>query len=115
MVALSECLYKELAEKEAKVRVAVICPRTVSTNIVGRAMERWFRSSGKSLSDLSSEDREYMLDYNEKIKGGMPPAEVAEKLFEALREDRFYILTHPETKELVRIRMEDIINERNPT
>jgi hypothetical protein len=108
-------LYKGLAQQSAKVKVAVVCPRAVSTNIVGRAIKRWSRSSGKTLNDLSAEDRKYMLEYDEKIRAGIPPAEVAAQLFKALREDRFYVLTHPETKELVRVRMEDIINERNPT
>ena len=35
--------------------------------------------------------------------------------FAAVREDRFYILTHPEGKEAVRTRMEDILQERSPT
>jgi hypothetical protein len=44
----------------------------------------------------------------------MPPAQVADAVFAALRKDQFYILTHPEDKESVRTRMEDILRERNP-
>ena len=36
-------------------------------------------------------------------------------VFAAMRAGQFYILTHPELKELVRQRMEDILLERNPT
>jgi hypothetical protein len=45
----------------------------------------------------------------------MPPEQVADAVFTALREDRFYILTHPEGKEAIRTRMEDILQERNPS
>ena len=48
------------------------------------------------------------------VQTGMPPAQVADAVFKALREDKFYILTHPDWKERVRIRMEDILQERNP-
>jgi hypothetical protein len=45
----------------------------------------------------------------------MDPREVAEKVFDAIREERFYILTHPEEKARVKRRMEGILEERNPT
>jgi hypothetical protein len=45
----------------------------------------------------------------------MPPAQVADAVFQAIREERFYILTHPEGKNWIRTRMEDIFEERNPT
>ena len=48
---------------------------------------------------------------------GMPPDEVGDIVFEAIRDERFYILTHPDTgiKDRVRERMEDIIEQRDPT
>ncbi len=46
---------------------------------------------------------------------GLPTEEVAERVIEAIREERFYIITHEETKERVRTRMEDILEARNPT
>ena len=51
----------------------------------------------------------------ETTEAGMPPSEVAEHVFEALRLDRFYILTHKWVKDVVRARMADIVEERGPT
>jgi hypothetical protein len=48
------------------------------------------------------------------IEGGMPPAEVAEQVFDAVVSNRFYILTHPETPAAVRNRMERIVNGEDP-
>ena len=45
----------------------------------------------------------------------MPPQKVADIVFKAIRDETFYILTHPEWKEWIRVRMEDILQERNPT
>jgi hypothetical protein len=49
------------------------------------------------------------------MQTAMQPAHVADAVFQAIREERFYILTHPEGKEWIRTRMEDILQERNPT
>jgi hypothetical protein len=44
----------------------------------------------------------------------IPPAQVADHVVAAIRADTFYILTHPVTKEHVRVRMERILEGRNP-
>ncbi len=44
------------------------------------------------------------------------PDEVAIQVFDALKRDEFYILTHPEqTHNMVSKRLEDILSGRNPT
>ena len=40
---------------------------------------------------------------------------MAQKVYEAVRDERFYILTHPKIKPSIQWRMEDILQERNPT
>jgi hypothetical protein len=50
----------------------------------------------------------------EPFRSGMDPDEVAGHVFDAIRNDRFYILTHPATTPFVQMRMEDIIEGRNP-
>ena len=46
---------------------------------------------------------------------GLPPARVAEMVFDAIREEKFYIFTHPTTKQAAQLRMEAILQERMPT
>jgi hypothetical protein len=53
--------------------------------------------------------------YNEGMKTGMDPKEVAEKVFAAVKEDRFYIYSHPEWIGAAQLRAEEIDQERNPT
>ena len=36
-------------------------------------------------------------------------------MLDAIRNERFYVLTHPEWNDLIRTRMSEIVEERNPT
>jgi hypothetical protein len=47
--------------------------------------------------------------------GKVSAAEVAGFVFEALRERRFYIYSHPKAIASVRTRLEDVMLARNPT
>ena len=113
VVTLSETLHHELAERGAKVKVSVLCPGIVITRIMESARNRPGDLAPTGPRGPASEERWEAL--RRLVPAGMPAAQVADAVFEALRKDRFYILTHPEGKEAVRTRMEDILQERNPT
>jgi len=113
VVTLSETLYHELAERGAKVKVSVLCPGIVNTRIMESARNRPGHFPTKEPLDPASGAGWEAL--RQLVPAGMPPVQVANAVFAALRNDQFYILTHPEGKEGVRTRMEDILQERNPT
>jgi NAD(P)-dependent dehydrogenase (short-subunit alcohol dehydrogenase family) len=113
VVALSETLYNELAERGANVKVSVLCPGIVNTRIMESARNLPEHLATTGLLAPASGARWEAL--RQLVPAGMPPVQVANAVFEALRKDQFYILTHPEGKEAVRTRMEDILQERNPT
>jgi hypothetical protein len=46
---------------------------------------------------------------------GQNPRRVGEQVVAAVREQRFYILTHPELNSLIQQRMSNILNSHNPT
>lgn len=48
------------------------------------------------------------------VETGIPAQQVADCVFDAIRGERFYILTHP-WQSLVQARMEDILQDRLPT
>jgi hypothetical protein len=48
------------------------------------------------------------------LQAGMPSSQVAEMVFEAIGQDKFYILTDPNIKQGVQLRMDDILQERSP-
>src|SRR5262249_10135529 len=113
VVTLSETLYHEVAERGAQVKVSVLCPGSGNTRILESARNRpGHPQLAKPLGAASGARWEALRQL---MPAGMPPGQVAEAVFAALGRDQFYILTHPEGKEAVRTRMEDILQERNPT
>jgi NAD(P)-dependent dehydrogenase (short-subunit alcohol dehydrogenase family) len=113
VVTLSEALHHELAELGAKLKVSVLCPGLVQTQIVDCARNRPERLASRTpMGPVEAAGWETL---RQQMQTGMPPAQVADAVFQAIREERFYILTHPEGKDWIRTRMEDILQERNPT
>jgi hypothetical protein len=45
----------------------------------------------------------------------MTAAQVAQATFEAVEQDRFYVLTHPQILPTVQLRFDDILQQRNPS
>jgi NAD(P)-dependent dehydrogenase (short-subunit alcohol dehydrogenase family) len=112
VVALSESLYHDLRERNSRVGVSVLCPAYVPTGIVDseRNRPKELGVSGKSEQTLA---REAML--RKAVKSGKVSADqVAQAVVAAIKDERFYILTHPRIKGAIRARMEDILEERLP-
>jgi NAD(P)-dependent dehydrogenase (short-subunit alcohol dehydrogenase family) len=113
VVTLSETLHHELALRQSKIKVSVLCPGFVNTRILTSERNRpGGPGQPEAMNPVDAAIREMV---RQGIEAGMSPAQVAETVFEALREERFYILTHPEYKEAIGLRMEDILQERPPT
>jgi NAD(P)-dependent dehydrogenase (short-subunit alcohol dehydrogenase family) len=104
---LSETLFRELALAGSNVGMSVLCPGTIETNIV-RSTRNWPARLGPApaveLADGFPEFDEVMA-----------PAAVADIVFEAIGERRFWIVTHPgQYASAIRARAEGIITGANP-
>ncbi|HTO96185.1 MAG TPA: SDR family oxidoreductase [Myxococcales bacterium] len=114
VVALSETLFHDLRAAGAKVGVSVLCPAFVPTNI--KSSER---NRPPELSDAAPPTASQIAarERSEKAvsSGRLTAAEVAAMTFEAVREGRFYVITHPKMLASVELRMQDIIARRNPS
>jgi hypothetical protein len=49
------------------------------------------------------------------VADGISVEQVASDVFDAIENERFYILTHPDSLAAVKVRAEDIIQNRLPT
>ena len=114
VVALSESLYHDLAERGSRVGVSVLCPAYVPTAISdserNRPAELANPRKEKSAEQLA---KEAML--RKAVQSGKISAEeVAQAVVAAVKDERFYVLTHARIKPAIRARMEDILEERAP-
>lgn len=116
VVTLSETLHHELTQQGAKIGVSVLCPGFVRTRIVDSERNRPLALRNPPIERTPTpEELDFMQLSQERVQNGMPPEQVADQVFTAIQQNRFYILTHPESKEFIKLRVEDILQERNPT
>jgi len=112
VVALSESLHHDLRERHCAVGVSVLCPAYVPTGI--SASER-NRPAGLSRGVVSEATKAKEANLKKAVASGRLTADdVAKAVVAAVKEDRFYILTHPRIKGAIQARMEDILAERAP-
>lgn len=115
VVAISEVLHHEMQMIGAPVGVSALCPGFVRTQIMESARNRpQALSNPPPTASPSKEQLEAYERFKNAIENGMPPEEVAAQTFAAIREGRFYILTHPEHNEQIRARVENMLTGRNP-
>jgi len=112
VVALSETLHHDLRERGSAVGVSVLCPAYVPTGIADSERNR---PAGLAVGEKSAETRarEQMLK-KAVASGRLSADDVARAVVQAVKEERFYILTHPRIKGAIRARMEDILEEHAP-
>lgn len=115
VVALTETLYQDLALVTEQIRASVLCPFFVPTGI-----NQSERNRPDALVDAQARPTRSQLigqAMSDKAVGSgkVSAADVAQKVFDAVAADRFYIYSHPHALKSVQTRMEDILQARNPT
>lgn len=113
VVALSEALEKELRMEDANVHVSVVCPGLIHTNIMESSRNR--PAQRDEHGRFGERARHFRQRLTEGIETGWPPSEVARQVFEAVRDNRFYVIPAEQgALERIRTRMEEILALRNP-
>jgi len=110
VVTLSEALHHDLRERGSRVGVSVLCPAYVPTRIADSE-----RNSPAEVITKSKERLAKEAALRKAVAAGKLSADdVARAVVAAVKENRFYVLTHPGIKGAVRARMEDVLEERAP-
>jgi NAD(P)-dependent dehydrogenase (short-subunit alcohol dehydrogenase family) len=114
VVALSESLHHDLHSRGAAVGVSVLCPAYVPTGISDSE-----RNRPGDLLNADQPKSQYQTEKEAMLRkavasGRLSADDVARAVVAAVKEDRFYVLTHPRIKGAIRARMEDILDERPP-
>ena len=112
VVALTETLYQDLRLVTEQVSASVLCPYFVPTGIshsernrpgdLATAPPTRSQSIGQAMSDKAVSS------------GKVSAAEVAQRVFDAVAQDHFYIFSHPKALGNVQLRMESILQIQQP-
>jgi NAD(P)-dependent dehydrogenase (short-subunit alcohol dehydrogenase family) len=86
VLSLSESLYKDLVIQQTKVSASVLCPGAVTTNIFTAERNRPPEPGGAGGPQLDPVSSSSLPD------DSFPPADMADQVFAAVRENRFYVL-----------------------
>ena len=114
VVALSETLYQDLRLVTDQISASVLCPFFVPTGIT-----KSHRNRPGDLKDDTQPTRSQLIGQAMSDKavgsGKVSAAQVAQFVFDAIAEKRFYVYSHPKALASVQTRLEDIMTQRNPT
>ena len=114
VVSLSESLFHDLQLVDAPIGASVLCPYFVPTGISQSHRNRpddVKMTQGPTASQLVAQA---MTD-KAVTSGKVTATEVAQATFDAIAAGQFYIYSHPGALQGVRERMEEIVQQRNPS
>jgi NAD(P)-dependent dehydrogenase (short-subunit alcohol dehydrogenase family) len=113
VVTLSETLHGELAALGSNVGVSVLCPGFVNTRLWESERNRptELPESEPSVPEQREQTRAVLKAL---VEGGMPADPVIDRVVDAIRTQRFYILTHQGSEAAVEQRMLRIVKGENP-
>ena len=108
VMALTEGLSRDLITRNAKINASVLCPGFVDTNIDKSERNRpsHLGEAQEVTNDIGAEIMSSML------RQGKKPEEIAGIVFEAIKENIFYILSHPAWDETLRSHFENILSRK---
>lgn len=113
VVGLSEALWHEGQMVGSNVGISVLCPAFVRTGIARsdrnqpEGMGGWVTAG----SQVASQFGEFLTAG---VDGGIEPSEVADIIVAAIRDQKLWILTHPESAEPILARANAIVGDGRP-
>ena len=113
VVALSESLYLALQQRNSLVKVSVLCPGMVRTNIANAERNRPDDLRNEPVA-MTPEMQAGLAAFKAALEGATPPQQVADVVFEAIKNEQFYILSHPEWTEVIQLRTDKLLKLENP-
>jgi NAD(P)-dependent dehydrogenase (short-subunit alcohol dehydrogenase family) len=113
VVSMTETLYQDLRLVTDQITASVLCPFFVTTGITRSERNRpaTLAAAPPTKSQLIGQAMSDRAVGSGRVTAPM----VAQFVFDALREQRFYIYSHPRALGSVQSRMEDLLEPRNPT
>ena len=112
VVSLTETLYQDLKLVSDQISASVLCPYFVPTGI-----SQSHRNRPAELAEQQPTQSQLIgqaMSDKAVGSGKVTAAEVAQKVFDAISVDQFYIFSHPKALGNVQARMDCIVQQKNP-
>jgi len=115
VVTISECLHHDftITGNAEKMHVSVLCPGWVKTNIHDAGRNRPAAAQAVKKDPTPQEQMMESLVRNA-IESGIPASEVADKVLDAVVNERFYIFTHPKMMKAIERRVRGMLENEVP-
>lgn len=116
VVALSATLHHELTLAKFEIKVSVVCPGLVRTRMPDSARNRptALQNEPELESERAVRYAQEQRELREATEQAMSPAEVADRVFDAIRDERFFVFTHDWVKQTLETRIRNVLDERIP-
>jgi NAD(P)-dependent dehydrogenase (short-subunit alcohol dehydrogenase family) len=106
VVAMTETLQLQLTSEKSLIGASVLCPGAVNTRIVESHRNR--EPAALKQPDTDTE-LQFRKDAGTMLTKGLDPQKVAEMVFNAIVTQEFWIITHPEWKEVMQNRIKGMV------
>ncbi len=115
VVALTENLYRDLEQEGTKIRCSVLCPGFVNTNIFDSGRNRPDHLANEAAPAAITPEMQARIDmFRAVLKEGMQPPQLAKIVFDGIRNERLYVLTHEHFGDMIKRRADNIATGVNP-
>jgi len=113
-LALSECLFHELAMTAPQISVSCLCPELVNTGIAASARNRPAELAEENITEMQKMS---MTAITDATAGSLPPRVLADRVLQAIKDRVFYILPPDDNpwRDTANTRLEDLRLVRNPS
>lgn len=114
VVSLSETLYCDLQMTGKPIGVSVLCPGFVRTRILESDRNRPAGLANPLQAVAAPWQQATPRWFQDSIAHGTPPHEIADCVFNAIRDGTFYVLPHREFDERIRARVDRMLSNQSP-
>ena len=112
VLAISETLAQELEFDQSPIRVSVLCPGGVNTRVLESERNRPLSATRSRPSP--PEAAALRASYATNLADAMSPETVADVVIDGIKQDRFYLLPHPEVATLPQARADAVARDEYP-
>lgn len=114
VVGITQGLYNDMVNQRTGIGVSCLCPGFVRTAIGTSDRNRPESAAPPALSEPSAEEEIGVAFMQAMVDAGMEPTEIAERVHEAVLENRFWIFSDPEMVTGLADQHASIMENRNP-